>query len=248
MLGKKVRMKQLFPEGKMFIVPMDHSVSKGPINGLENYIETIKILIGTKVNCVVLHKGTLKQVLQYDQLCGFPYILHLSASIEYYNKINEKVLVADVDEAIKFGALGVSIHINLYDGDVSNMLKDLGIVSKVCDYWGMPLLVMMYPIDKEGRSDKKRVIHAARLAEELGADIVKVPCVGEEILEELVKRVSIPIVVSGGNYDSNLENFLDRIETAMKTGISGVAIGRNVFQQSDIMETARQISTIIMNT
>ena len=157
-------------------------------------------------------------------------------------------MVADVDEAIKFGALGVSIHINLYDGDVSNMLKDLGKVSKVCDYWGMPLLVMMYPIDKEGRSDKKRVIHAARLAEELGADIVKVPCVGEEILEELVKRVSIPIVVSGGNYDSNLENFLDRIETAMKTGISGVAIGRNVFQQSDIMETARQISTIIMNT
>lgn len=248
MLGKKVRLKQLFPEGKIFIVPMDHSVSKGPISGLNNYKETIKILIGTKVNCVVLHKGILKRVLEYDQLCGFPYILHLSASIEYYGKINEKVLVADVDEAIKLGALGISIHINLYDGDTSNMLKDFGKVSKLCDYWGMPLLAMMYPVNKEGRIDEKRIIHAARLAEELGADIVKISCVREEILRDLVDKISIPVVVSGGNFDNNLENVLHQIEIAMKIGVRGVAIGRNVFQQSDIRGTVNRISDIIMNS
>ena len=248
MLGKNVRMKQMFPEGKMFIVPMDHSVSKGPLNGLDNYIETIRTLVETKVNCIILHKGILKRVLQYDQLCGFPYILHLSASIEYDNKLNEKVLVADVDEAIKLGALGVSIHINLYDGDVSNMLKDLGRVSKVCDYWGMPLLAMMYPVDKEGRTDKGRIIHAARLAEELGADIVKISYGGEEILKELVKKVSIPIVVSGGIYDNNLTNILNQIQTAMKIGVNGVAIGRNIFQQADIRGTVNQISDIVMRS
>jgi DhnA family fructose-bisphosphate aldolase class Ia len=54
------------------------------------------------------------------------------------------VLVKTVEEAIKFGADAVSVHVNVGAQNESEMLATLGQISERCDYWGMPLLAMMY--------------------------------------------------------------------------------------------------------
>jgi len=56
-------------------------------------------------------------------------IIHLSASTALGPDPNNKVLVATVEEALKIGADGVSIHVNVGAEDESHMLATLGEVS-----------------------------------------------------------------------------------------------------------------------
>lgn len=239
MYGKQVRMAQLFKKKNMFIVPLDHAVTYGPIKGLQNCTKTIEALKNTGIDTFILHKGILRKVIKMESLQGIPLIMHLSGSIYSGVEATNKILVAQVEEAIKMGALGVSIQVNLNNQYTSKMLGDFSNVSKACDEWGIPLLAMMY-----SKGDTS-IIHAARVAEELGADIVKVSCPNKDGLESLLTSISIPVVVSGGEYSENAEKFLTSIDSVISMGISGVAIGRNIFQRSNAPDFAKKIDKIV---
>ena len=42
----------------------------------------------------------------------------------------------------------ISVHINIGSETESDQLSILGCVSERCDFWGMPLIAMMYPRSK----------------------------------------------------------------------------------------------------
>jgi DhnA family fructose-bisphosphate aldolase class Ia len=112
------------------------------------------------------------------------------------------------------------------------MIKDLGKISAACMEWGMPLLAMMYC--KTGTKDVAEIAHAARLGQELGADIVKVDYPGTiEAAEKVVNGVQIPVVIAGGSKMDNPGELFHIIDDAIKAGVSGVSIGRNIFQYKD---------------
>jgi 3-dehydroquinate synthase class II len=156
-------------------------------------------------------------------------------------------MVAQVEEAAELGADGVSVHMNLgCEGDDS-MLAALGQVAREARSLGLPLLAMAYPIGPGLREDSVRdIAHAARVAAELGADLVKVsmPPVPEEI-ERVVDAVSIPVVVSGGPHLGNSAAVLQGVRDAIRAGASGVAIGRNVFQDPDPRRVAAELHGIV---
>ncbi|HDL90352.1 MAG TPA: hypothetical protein ENG14_05560 [Thermodesulforhabdus norvegica] len=49
----------------------------------------------------------------------------------------------------------------------------------------------------------------------------------------MVQVSHVPVVLAGGAKVSNEKELLNRIHEAMKCGIHGVAVGRNVFQHSN---------------
>jgi fructose-bisphosphate aldolase/2-amino-3,7-dideoxy-D-threo-hept-6-ulosonate synthase len=123
---------------------MDHGVSAGPIRGLEDLRITVKKVVEGGANAVLGHIGLVKHGYRsYGRDVGL--IIHLSASTSLAPDPNRKVLVRTVEEAIKFGADAVSVHVNVGAQNESEMLATLGQISERCDYWGMPLLAMMYP-------------------------------------------------------------------------------------------------------
>ncbi|KJJ85482.1 fructose bisphosphate aldolase, partial [Candidatus Omnitrophus magneticus] len=127
--------------------------------------------------------------------------VHLSGSTILSPDPNRKVLVCSVEEAIKLGADGISIHVNLGAEDDDVMLRDLGTVSTHCTNWSIPLLAMMYTRGKKIKDeyDVEVVKIAARVAEELGADLVKVNFTGSsESFAKVVDGCSIPILIAGG--------------------------------------------------
>jgi len=82
----------------------------------------------------------------------------------------------------------------------------------------MPLLAMMYPrgrkIDNEHQVDY--VSLAARVAAELGADIVKTVYTGDpDSFREVTRGCPAPVVVAGGSKTSDLST-LEMIEGAME--------------------------------
>lgn len=243
-LGKKIRMERLVNRntGKTVIVPMDHGVSVGPIAGVTNIRDAIGLVAQGGANAVVEHKGQVSKGHRGEGR-DIGLVIHLSASTNLSPTPHAKTLVCTVEEAVKLGADGISIHVNLGNGDEKQMLNDFGRVSAEAREWGMPLLAMVYPRGEKIKDeyDVSVVKHAARVGDELGADIVKVSYTGSpETFREVVEGCAIPVVIAGGAKMDSDREILEMVRGAVEAGGAGVSIGRNVFQHArpDLMVAA----------
>ena len=249
MLGKKIRMERIFnrESGRTVIVPLDHGVTVGPIEGLINLCDVVNKVAEGGANAVLGHLGLpLHGHRGYGKDIGL--ILHLSASTALSPEPNSKVIINPVETALKMGADGVSIHVNLGAVDEREMLRDFGYISNRCLEWGMPLLSMIYTRGPKIKNeyDKEVVKHAARVGAELGADIVKVNYTGDpESFSEVIEGCPIPVVIAGGEKVETDEDLLQMVEGALKAGAAGVSIGRNAFQHEDPIAIVRAIGKMV---
>jgi len=249
-IGKRIRIERIINRetGKTVIVPMDHGVSMGPIEGLRDMPKIINAVAEGGANAVVLHKGMVVHGHRgYGKDIGL--IVHLSGSTMLSPDPNEKVLVCSVEEAIRLGADAVSVHVNIGSKTEAEQIKKLGIISKVCADWGIPLLAMMYPRG-EGidQFDEKAIALASRVGAELGADIVKTNFTGSvESFKRVVEGCPVPIVVAGGPKMESVEDLLKMVRMAMDAGAKGVAIGRNIFQAENPTLMTKAVAEIVHN-
>jgi len=255
MIGKSIRMERISErtDGRTVIVPMDHGVTLGPIDGLIDVPVAVDKVAEGGADAVLGHVGLpLMGHRGYGRDVGL--ILHLSASTTLGPDPNHKVLVSSVERAIKYGADAVSVHVNIGAIDESMMLRDLGAVAMACEDWQMPLVAMVYTRGEKITSeyDVSVVKHAARVAAELGADIVKVNYTGSpESFHEVVegcgggKPDGIKVVIAGGEKTSTDQETLQMVEGAMQAGASGVSIGRNAFQHRAPEKIVAAISRMV---
>lgn len=237
MSGKVVRLNRLFKHSRRtLIVPMDHGITIGPVEGLTNMRRTITAVADGGADAVIVHKGLARQAADFLNTNSCELIVHLSASTTLSPDPNRKELVSSVEEAIRLGATAVSTHVNLASKNEAEMLKDMGRIADKCEQWGVPLLAMMYVRDgtKETEYDPVKIRHAARIAEEMGADIIKVNYTGSaETFAEVTASVRKPVVIAGGPKIDSPESLLRMIAEALQAGAAGAAIGRNIFQDSN---------------
>lgn len=248
-LGKRIRMERIIDRntGNTVIVPMDHGISVGPIDGLIDMKKAVQSVAEGGANAIVEHKGLVEKGHR-GRGKDIGLIIHLSASTSLSPFPNTKTLVCCVEEAIKLGADAVSIHVNIGDSNEKEMLRDFGRVSYEARTWGMPLLAMVYPRGEKIKDEYSVDVikHAARVGDEMGADIVKVSYSGSESsFRQVTAGVSIPVVIAGGaKMDSDVD-ILEMVKGAVDAGGAGVSIGRNVFQHPDSTRMVQAISAIV---
>jgi fructose-bisphosphate aldolase/2-amino-3,7-dideoxy-D-threo-hept-6-ulosonate synthase len=251
-IGKKIRLERIINREtkKSIIVPMDHGLTLGPIKGIEKDLGKVvnKIALGG-ANAILGHVGIpLYAHRGYGPDIGL--ILHLSGSTSLSPDSNYKVLVNNVLEAVKFGADGVSIHINVGTKSDPEMLEILGGVSRECRDLGMPLLAMMYPRGEniENEQDVEAVKIAARVAAELGADIVKTNWTGDpDSFKEVVQGCMAPLIIAGGE-KAGIKEILEITKQSIEVGGAGVAFGRNAFQADDPTKFVRALYLIVQKS
>ena len=247
-LGKRVRLKRLLgADGRGVVVPMDHGISDGPLPGLVRPGETLAAVRDGGADSVIVHKGIVRTI--EPQLAkGLGFWLHVSASTALNPDPNDKRIVATVEEALRLGADGLSIHVNVGAPEESRMVEDMGRLAGECDAAGLPLLAMMYPRGHEIRDphDLALVQKVARLGYELGADVLKVPYTGDaESFREVVRGVDVPVLISGGPKASDDRAFLSMVHGAMQAGAAGVSVGRNLWQHARVADMTRAVARIV---
>lgn len=247
MTGKKLRLHRLGREGLHVIIALDHGVSVGPLRGLENMAGLIRDVAAGGATGVVLHKGLAKALVQSETTIGA--LLHVSASTDKAPDGNDKRIVASVTDSVRLGFDGVSAHTNLGSLTEARQLEELGRLTSDAAAFGLPTLSMMYP---RGPAVKDPyavsiVSHAARLAEELGADLVKTVYTGDaKTFREVTAGVTIPVLVAGGPKMETDRELLEMVHGAMRGGAGGVSIGRNVFQHKSPRAITQAISRIVL--
>jgi class I fructose-bisphosphate aldolase len=249
MIGKQIRLERIINRntGRTIVVPMDHGVSVGPIEGVIDMKTTIDKVATGGANAILIHKGIVRAGHRGGGK-DVGMIIHLSASTSLTARPNRKTLVCSVEEAIKLGADGVSVHINIGSGMESDMLRDFGAISESAMEWGMPLLAMVYPRGEKIKDehDVTVVKHAARLGAELGADIVKVNYTGTpDTFKKVVEGCPVPVVIAGGPKMDSDRDVLTMVKDAIDVGGAGVSIGRNVFQHKDPTKIVQAFDLII---
>ncbi|OGH63139.1 MAG: fructose-bisphosphate aldolase [Candidatus Lindowbacteria bacterium RIFCSPLOWO2_12_FULL_62_27] len=249
LIGKAIRMERIMNRrtGNCVVIPMDHGLTLGPIKGLENMKDTVSKCVEGGADAVLLHKGIVESGYRGGGR-DVGLIIHMSASTSLSPTPNYKVMVCTVEEAIRRGADGVSVHINLAADEEPQMLEQLGQVSAQARAWGMPLLAMMYTRGEKVKDayDPLIVSHAARVAAEMGADIVKVQYTGSvETFRKVVQGCPIPVLIAGGEKMETDTEVLEMMHGAMQAGARGASIGRNVFQHKDPVKMIRAISAIV---
>ncbi|OGF21463.1 fructose-bisphosphate aldolase [Candidatus Falkowbacteria bacterium RBG_13_39_14] len=249
MVGKQIRLERIMNRNskRTVSVPMDHGVTLGPINGIANIKKSVDAVAAGGANAIIIHKGVVEQGHRGGG-ADVGLIIHLSASTILSPDPNAKVLVCTVEEAIRFGADAVSIHVNIGSHDEKSMLKDLGDIAKKCQDWGMPLVAMMYTRGQKVKNeyDPSVVKHAARIGAELGADIVKVAYTGSaESFEAVVQGCFVPVVIAGGEKMETDRQILEMVQGSLEAGGAGVSIGRNAFQHKEPEKIVRAISKMV---
>jgi len=244
-----MRLHRMFRHGsKLAIVPLDHSVTDGPIARRGRSIDQLVAdLAASGVDAVVMHKGSLRHV-RYTRFEAMSLIIHLSASSYHAVDPDAKYLVTGVEEALRLGADAVSMQVNLGSLDERRQISDLGAVADSCDKWNLPLLAMVYPRGPriDNPYDTQLVAHAAILAADLGADIVKTVYPGSSAdMAEVTSACPIPVIVAGGSRVESSDLLLSLVRDALLGGAAGVAIGRNIFMAPDPRVIAGRVTSLV---
>lgn len=188
-LGKRTRLTRMMYEngvknGTLIILPIDQGLEHGPMDFFENPdakdpLFELELAEKGGYSAFACHYGLAKK-----------YFFHAAGHIPLILKINGKTnipgdasafspLTATVEDAIALGAdaIGYTMFIGspAQDRDIAQVMQ----VRRDCDKFGMPLIVWAYPrgdaiISKGGIDTLYAVDYAARVACEVGADIVKV--------------------------------------------------------------------------
>lgn len=232
--------------GRAIIVPMDHGMSDGAPRGLKDMVKAIHDMDAGMADAVLLHKGLIHKA-DYESHMRLGFIMHISASTCLSRRPNKKMLVGDVEEAVRLGADAVSIHINLGDDDESMMMSDAGRIAKECSLWGMPLLMMVYARGHDVDSyDPRNIAHCARVGAELGADIVKVSYTGSpESFHRVTACCCAPVVIAGGERIDSTRKLLQMVYDSLQAGGAGLSIGRNVFEHPRRVNLMRAMNAIV---
>jgi len=249
-IGKSIRIERLFDRKtkKTIIIPMDHGLTMGTIKGLENIADMVdKVALGG-ANAVLMHSGMVSTGhRQYGKDIGL--IIHLSGATNLAPDPDRKVLVCSVERALKMGADGISIHINIGAKEEPEMLQDASKTIEKSREWGIPLIAMMYPRGTKikNENDPEVVNIAVRVGVELGADIIKTNYTGDiDSFKEIVNGVShVPIVIAGGPKMDSISDLFQMVYDSIQAGGSGVSIGRNIFQSEDPTKMISAIYKIV---
>jgi DhnA family fructose-bisphosphate aldolase class Ia len=231
--------------GRTVIVPIDDSLINGPTQGLERMGPKIEQIVQYPPDAIMGFLGSFRNFPEL--LAKVPGILNLTAST-IRSHHTRKMLVSTVSQALQLGVDGVAVHINISSKYESEMLHTLGSIAQECNDVGMPLLSIVYARSEGKNGDEnydnvkqtnkeeytKLIAHAARVAVELGADIVKTQYTGDpDTFLFIVEACSpIPVVVAGGPI-VEMNDMLKVAYEVVCAGGAGVSFGRNIFSRAN---------------
>jgi 2-amino-4,5-dihydroxy-6-oxo-7-(phosphonooxy)heptanoate synthase len=249
--GRSLRRARLLKGGNapLFFVPLDHTVTDGPFADARRYDALLGALADNGADAIIVHKGRLGLLPEWVY-ARLSIVVHISASTKYASDTSFKYQVGNAEDCLRRGADAVSVHVNLGSPTEDQQIRMMAEVADSCDRVGLPLLAMLYPRGPgiKNHPPSQTLQHAASLAVDLGADIVKLPLSGSlQEMTDVVDSCSIPVLSAGGSQVSDNE-FGIFVANVMKSGARGLAAGRNIFMAADPGKKVREVRQLLFAT
>lgn len=248
--GVQARLERISTDGRYVVIPMDHGITMGAVQGLADIESTIDGVTRGGADAVLTQKGIAPRVHESKNDAG--YVVHLNGSTTIGPDEADKRITGTVKDAVRVGADAVSLHLNVGSEYEPKQITDLGEVTSAAQEYGMPVLAMTYARGPDVRDPEKDpegyaedVGQAVRLGEELGADVVKTSYTGSpETFERVVESTRLPVVIAGGSKGTD-EETLEMVAGAMDAGAAGVSMGRSIFQHEKPRAITGAVASVV---
>jgi 2-amino-4,5-dihydroxy-6-oxo-7-(phosphooxy)heptanoate synthase len=243
---RRLRRIQRRSSGRIAILPLDLVVQLGPIDGAENQLPLVAMAEDTGVDAVLLRWGEARRLAR-DLAPETGLIVRLSASTLTDTTGAFDQLLNSVESSLAIGADAVCVDLKLGGPRELEMMQNVTRICEACERLGTICLVEAVPLAgaEAGVGPGQSIPWAARVAQELGADIIKVPNPGSvEAMREVTTQCQVPVVVAGGSQTSVADLF-HAVDAALRGGAAGTAIGRNVISSVDPAGTQRAILAMV---
>jgi class I fructose-bisphosphate aldolase len=264
--GKRARLHRLMYEhgpanGTLMMLPIDQGLEHGPVDFFDNpdAIDTdwvLRLAVEGKFSGIAYHIG-LAEKYQRPYAGRVPLVLKVNGKTNIPPDDEAfSPLTSSVEDAVRLGADAVGYTLYVGSPRQDDDIRQCDDVRRKCERFGMPLIVWSYPRgsavkSKGGQESLYAIDYAARVACEVGADIVKLnmpkwdPVKADtqpkpynmmhlsdvEALAKVVKSAGRTLVlVSGGSKESD-DDMLHKAQVAMEAGCVGLIFGRNMWQR-----------------
>ena len=278
--GKRTRLKRLLYEhgpggGTMLVLPIDQGLEHGPVDFFVNPEAQdpdyqYRLARDGRFSAIALHIGLAEKYF-HEYAGDVPLILKLNGKTAIPPDTEAfSSLTGDVEDAVRLGAdaVGYTIYVGspAQDRDFDQFRE----VRQDAERLGMPVIVWAYPrgesVGKKGGKESLYAIdYAARVALELGADVVKVnyPVSSEKdqqspapyntlnlspdaSFRKVVESAGRALVlVSGGEKVDDAE-LLRKVRSSLDAGATGIIFGRTLWQRprTDALALTRELHGI----
>src|SRR5690242_8453796 len=176
-IAKKIRWSRFVDRrcGRGIIVPIDHGLSIGPVEGLDSLTQVSRWIGHPGITGIIAHKGMVERLGSQSLLRGFGIMVHLNGMMSLAPTPDRKERLTSVEAALRLGADAVSVQLNFDGTNDAHNLTQLGAVVDEAQRHELPVLTMLY--DKVPCDDQehrvKRLRHLMRACVELGTDALK---------------------------------------------------------------------------
>jgi class I fructose-bisphosphate aldolase len=264
--GKRTRLHRLMYEhgpanGTLMMLPIDQGLEHGPIDFFDNpeSLDTdwiYRLAVEGKFSGIALHVG-LAEKYQKKYAGRVPLLLKVNGKTNVPADDDAfSPLTSSVEDAVRLGADAVGYTLYVGSPAQADDIAQCNEVRRECDRYGMPLVIWAYPRGiavkaKGGIESLYAIDYAARVACEIGADIVKLnepvwdaagaakspkpyntlEFTDVEGLRRVVKSAGRTLVLVSGGSKLDDDAAVHKARIAMEAGCVGLIFGRNMWQR-----------------
>lgn len=229
-------------DGRTVIVAMDHALGSGQIAPLDRPKAIVESVVKGGPDGLILTDGMRKFL---PRSAPVPWLLtadYYATSVVPGESGREELhrFIWSAEHAKESGAAGLKCLLVFGQRDAQRQAANVVEVTKLLSEArgiGLPVMVeatlwgRRIPADHANAA--AAVVHAARIAFELGADIIKIAIPDDmRVLERLTASLPVPIVLMGGP-QVDAQKLLAALRDAIDAGARGLALGRNVWASKD---------------
>lgn len=247
-MSKLSRLSKIFNEdGKSITLALDGYYFSPKTAGIDNTISRLPELVSHGLDCTLATYGMINHFQSLFNKTH--YVLRVDASANVYdNTVPDTQYLYSVSDALKLGADGVVCM--TFPGAFNEEKTHQMAVSltQQCATWNMPLIVEAlpfgYPVSSPESNQPAIIATAARMAEELGADVVKTRFSGTDDDALITAATQVPVLALGGP-KTGIQGYFQFVKHCIDCGAKGVAVGRNITQDPNPVGVVAGLNVII---
>jgi DhnA family fructose-bisphosphate aldolase class Ia len=235
--------------GRALLLSFTSGLELGPVSGLSDLPATVCALAETGlITGAVVNAGAARSL--FDRLADLPcgLIVGLFGGTMLTSRPDHREQVCSLEHAIRVGADAVLATIGLGSADESLHLRLCGQIVREAALWGLPVVLRVDTTQTDARRQYSATLsgHGARLAYELGADLVVVNYSDSgAAFADAMLGVSIPVLIGGGPHMETDEALLSSVAQAMKGGAQGVALAAPLFWRDGPTTALNDLAQIV---
>jgi DhnA family fructose-bisphosphate aldolase class Ia len=237
------------------VVAIDHGMLFGVQEGSEDAIGAVARSLASspdglfispgllaRTGHLLAHRGAASPIVRLD------YLTLDERTRPYGDK--HRVLCSPA-QAAKLGADAVVMYLMLGAADGETFADNLTAIGQALGEvheLGLPLIaeVVAWGSQAVDRRDADLLTYGARLAAEVGADMVKTEYTGDpESMTRLVRGCPAPVLILGGAKTESVDALLATTRDALLAGAAGVIYGRNIWQADDPAEVGAAVRSLV---